>query len=200
IQPKFVPECLLTPKHSPRKAERWQPSPNRPRSGSVLFPIPCSPQKKLAPEGSETGLPIEEIIKALNERFADRRDKKPVGPPILSPAWTKLHRPGKLGEPGPHSLRRTKLPPLAPRLVLSSLSKEEEKHQLWDGDGGLNPLWIPLPPATDMQWKFLEGYALNVTADDQAKQGVALEVQAGPPDVSPDADPSRPVPPPSPTS
>ncbi|KAG8958431.1 hypothetical protein FRC05_008932, partial [Tulasnella sp. 425] len=142
-----------------------------------------------------SGLPLEEIIKALNERLADRRDKKPVGPPLLSPAWAKLHRPGKLEEPGSRKTK-FKLPPPAPRLVSSPLSKEKEKHQLWKGDGSINPLWIPLPPATNMEWKFLEGYTSNVTVDDQAKQEVALEVQAGPPDVSPDVDPSQPVVPP----
>ncbi|KAG8949866.1 hypothetical protein FRC04_008169 [Tulasnella sp. 424] len=198
IEPEFVPERLLTPMSSPRKAERWQLSPKQPRSGSILLRIPCSPQKKLAPKGSETGLPLEEIIKALNERLA-WRDKKPVGPPFLSPAWAKLHRPGKihtLTKSGSSSLRKIELLPSEPRHISSPLSKEEEKHQLWNGDGSINPLWIPLPPATDMEWDFLEGNTLTVTEEDQVEQGVALEVQAVPLNVSTDAAPNRPVVPP----
>ncbi|KAG8942076.1 hypothetical protein FRC04_003879 [Tulasnella sp. 424] len=183
---------------SPRKAERWQLSPKQPRSGSILLRIPSSPQKKLAPKRSETGLPIEEIIKVLNERF-ERRDKKPVGPPFLSPACAKLHRPGKLHiltKSGSSSLRKIELPPSEPRHISSPLSKEEEKHQLWNGDGSINPLWIPLPPATDMEWDFFEGNTLTVTEEDQAEQGVALEVQVVPLNVSTDAAPNHPVVPP----
>ncbi|KAG8960172.1 hypothetical protein FRC05_007041 [Tulasnella sp. 425] len=161
---------------------------------SSLAPDPSSS----APKRSETGLPIEEIIKALNERL-ERRDKKPAGPPFLSPAWAKLHRPGKvhtLTKSSSSSLRKIELPPPEPRHISSPLSKEKEKHQLWNGDGSINPLWIPVPPATDMEWDFLEGNTLTVTEEDQAEQGVALEVQAVPLNVSTNAAPNHPVVPP----
>ncbi|KAG8950438.1 hypothetical protein FRC04_007453 [Tulasnella sp. 424] len=157
-------------------------------------PLPhslLSSGKKLAPKSLETGLPIEEIIKALDERFADRRDNKPVGPPFdLSPARAKLHRPGKLRtltESGFTFLTqqdRTSSSNASSRFSAAGAKAESASQPRF---------WIPLPPATDMEREFLKEYtSSHVTTDDQAKQEVALEVQAVPLVVSTDTDANHP--------